>query len=1001
MGICPECLFSAGLGTITNDAGQEKLRAFQPPTPQELAPLFPQLEILELLGRGGMGAVYKARQVRLDRMVALKILPPGIGEDAAFAGRFEREAKALAKLQHPHIVTLYEFGQTQSLPDGGAQPLYYFLMEYVDGVTLRHLLQARHMSAPEALAIVPQICEALQFAHDRGIVHRDIKPENILLNKAGQVKIADFGVAKIVATEMEKVPPVATAFEAGAAEVTEAGKTIGTPNYMAPEQIAHPGAVDHRADIYALGVVFYQMLTGELPGQRIEPPSKKVHIDVRLDEIVLRALEKEPELRYQQASILQTQVETIAEGDAQLSSHGNGAAPSINNPASRWVYGLNYRSRATLFGLPLVHVAAGIDPATGRPRVAKGIIAIGGIAQGVVAVGGTALGGITMGGVSCGVLSYGGLSAGLLAFGGAALGLASGLGGMSVAPIAMGGVAVGIYAYGGQGVGRHVLDSATHDPAAAHFFLPWADRLLNSMLWGNLGCLLLMMGVIILVPWWLIRRGHAGAASDSDQEREQLLNSIYAWLGLMDRGDYAGSWTAAAESFQRVMKREEWEAKGGQVRHPLGGVISRQFRKGRFKFGGLRYEARLATAFEGLPRAMETVTFGRQANGEWKALGYLIRPASYKFKQRMKKLFFWLAWMVVIVLMLREYVIAPYYIPTDAVAPELPRGSRLLVWKLGRHFASGDLIAYRHAGTVYVARVARDEGDELVINRNGEADAKVGSGDVIGKVVSIYVRGSENTSDPSSKKVVSASPTPEDQNVALAATTAWLGLMDGGKYAESWEQAAESFRNVETRGDWIATSQQVRSPLGKVLSRKQTSAKISKTVEGMPDGNYFVVHFDTAFEKQAATEETVSFAQEKDGQWRAIGYFIKPKEGPEAHENPQWESDAAKAALAWLGKADAGAYAETYRDASGDFRKALTEAQWVAALNQVRKPLGELKHRAPKSSQSMTTVPDMPKGQYVMLQYTVSYASKESAVETVFLQRESDGSWKVGGYFIR
>jgi len=143
----------------------------------------------------------------------------------------------------------------------------------------------------EALAIVPQICDALQFAHDQGIVHRDIKPENILLDRRGRVKVADFGLAKIIGGAIEPVPG---ASRTGASLLTETGKILGTPQYMSPEQIAHPADVDHRADIYALGVVFYQMLTGELPGKKIEPPSKKVHIDVRLDEVVLRALEKKP-----------------------------------------------------------------------------------------------------------------------------------------------------------------------------------------------------------------------------------------------------------------------------------------------------------------------------------------------------------------------------------------------------------------------------------------------------------------------------------------------------------------------------------------------------------------------------------------------------------------------------------------------------------------------------------------------------------------------------------
>jgi tRNA A-37 threonylcarbamoyl transferase component Bud32 len=277
-------------------------RPFTPPAVAELAPLFPQLEIIELIGQGGMGAVYKVRQKELDRIVALKILPPGFG-DAAFAERFAREAKALARLNHPGIVTLYEFGRS----DG----LFFFLMEFVDGATLRQVLHGGRISPREALAIVPGICDALQYAHDQGIVHRDIKPENILLDRRGRTKVADFGLAKLMESGGGVSDSQASA-PAAPSLTTQASKVLGTPQYMAPEQVDHPAEVDHRADIYALGVVFYQMLTGELPGRRIEPPSKKVHIDVRLDEVVLRALENKPELRYQQASEVKTAVETIA-----------------------------------------------------------------------------------------------------------------------------------------------------------------------------------------------------------------------------------------------------------------------------------------------------------------------------------------------------------------------------------------------------------------------------------------------------------------------------------------------------------------------------------------------------------------------------------------------------------------------------------------------------------------------------------------------------------------
>jgi serine/threonine protein kinase len=343
-GLCPACLLK--MGAAADTVTDAKQKAFVPPGVAELAPLFPQLEILELVGKGGMGAVYKARQKQLDRIVALKILPPGIGDDPAFAERFAREAKALAKLNHPGIVTLYEFGSVENkigamqtltpslshpMGEGGRRPgegsLFYFLMEFVDGVNLRQLLAGGRISAREALAIVPQICDALQFAHDQGIVHRDIKPENILLDRRGRVKVADFGLAKIVGAERGSVSRSSDE-SAGASEqsepsesaaghrpalqsLTDAGKVMGTPQYMSPEQITAPGEVDHRADIYALGVVFYQMLTGELPGKQLKPPSSKVQIDVRLDEVVLRALEKKPELRYQQVSEVKTLVETI------------------------------------------------------------------------------------------------------------------------------------------------------------------------------------------------------------------------------------------------------------------------------------------------------------------------------------------------------------------------------------------------------------------------------------------------------------------------------------------------------------------------------------------------------------------------------------------------------------------------------------------------------------------------------------------------------------------
>jgi hypothetical protein len=297
---------------VATEAGGTPGPGFVPAPVEEIAKLFPQLEIIGFIGKGGMGAVYKARQPSLDRFVALKVLPPTSASDPGFAERFNREARALARLNHPNIVMVHDFGR--------AGALHYLLMEFVDGGNLRQVEAAGRLAPEQALAIVPQICDALQYAHNEGIVHRDIKPENILLDKKGRVKITDFGIAKILGLTVEKEP------------LTGARDVMGTPHYMAPEQVEKPRTVDHRADIYSLGVVFYEMLTGELPLGKFAPPSRKVQVDVRLDEVVLHALEKEPELRYQQASQVKTAVENIATTAPGSSAEGTaGASPQAEN----------------------------------------------------------------------------------------------------------------------------------------------------------------------------------------------------------------------------------------------------------------------------------------------------------------------------------------------------------------------------------------------------------------------------------------------------------------------------------------------------------------------------------------------------------------------------------------------------------------------------------------------------------------------------------------------
>ena len=276
-GLCPRCLMALNFDTRTMPQGEEAAPS-SPLSPEEMSEYFPQFEILEYLGRGGMGVVYQARQKALDRLVAIKILAGEWQGDSNFAARFEREAKTLAQMSHPNIVTIHDFGEKEGL--------YYIVMEYINGVNLRDLLKERKLEPEQALSIVPPICEALEFAHSKGVVHRDIKPENLLLDREGRIKIADFGIASLIGTSTEK---------------------SGTPPYMAPEQ--QEGQSDERADIYALGVVLYEMLTGERPGQDWLSPSQKAGINHPIDKLVRRAMHQNPEDRFQTAAEFRTSIE--------------------------------------------------------------------------------------------------------------------------------------------------------------------------------------------------------------------------------------------------------------------------------------------------------------------------------------------------------------------------------------------------------------------------------------------------------------------------------------------------------------------------------------------------------------------------------------------------------------------------------------------------------------------------------------------------------------------
>ncbi len=267
---------------------------WQPPSLQELAALLPQYEFLELIGVGGMGAVYKARQMALDRLVAVKILPPVSDDgDIDYAERFKIEARTLARLSHTSIVAVYDFGQT-------AAGQLYFVMEYVDGTDVAQmLLRSGRLPQAHALAIIAHVCDALACAHAQQVIHRDIKPANILIAKNGQVKVADFGLASLGGQQDRSVKGD--------------GVVLGTPDFVAPETLILGAPVDGRADLFAVGVMLYNMLTGKLPNQAGLPASALVpgEVDPRLDVIIRRAMETDPELRPASAQELRAELDRV------------------------------------------------------------------------------------------------------------------------------------------------------------------------------------------------------------------------------------------------------------------------------------------------------------------------------------------------------------------------------------------------------------------------------------------------------------------------------------------------------------------------------------------------------------------------------------------------------------------------------------------------------------------------------------------------------------------
>ena len=261
---------------------------FQAPSVEELQPHFPAYEITAFIAQGGMGAVYAARQVSLDRPVAIKILPRQFGADPQFRSSFEAEAKSMARLNHPNLIAVYDFGD--------ADGMLYIIMELVEGKSLHHSAYGRAIDQEEAARLVAGISHGLAHAHQHGILHRDIKPGNILLGPEAVPKIGDFGLARPVGEDHNPDEIV-----------------WGTPGYSAPEVVNNPDQVDQRVDIFAVGVLLYELLTAKVPSEPWQPPSAVSQCSPEFDRIIRRATHPSPELRYAKADDLAKELDALGD----------------------------------------------------------------------------------------------------------------------------------------------------------------------------------------------------------------------------------------------------------------------------------------------------------------------------------------------------------------------------------------------------------------------------------------------------------------------------------------------------------------------------------------------------------------------------------------------------------------------------------------------------------------------------------------------------------------
>ncbi len=457
---------------------------------------FGDYELVEEIARGGMGVVYRARQISLDRIVAVKMILAGQLADQDDVARFCAEAESAARLSHRGIVPIFEVGEHEGQ--------HFYAMGFVEGTSLEDRICEAPLSCSAAAELIRQVAVAIDFAHQNGVIHRDLKPANVLLDSSDQAHVTDFGLAKRIDRD---------------SKLTQSGQVLGTPGYMPPEQAS--GQLDQvgpAADVYAIGAVLYATLTGRPPFQAASPvdalmqvmqrdptPPRQLNseIDRDLETICLKCLEKEANQRYASAGEVVAELERYERGE-----------PLIARPVSarellwRWHTRLRenkvvrVRSTNGIGSLPWVDIAIGPDPETGQKEgSARGVFAIGDTAIGVIACGDSAKGVVAIGNSCLGIISFGVRAIGLIAIGNFGIGLISisafaiglvAFGALSTGWVAVGGVAVGQYAFGAAALGQYALGIGRGDAEALQFFRSWLRLFLKG------GWVVLALGILFV-----------------------------------------------------------------------------------------------------------------------------------------------------------------------------------------------------------------------------------------------------------------------------------------------------------------------------------------------------------------------------------------------------------------------------------------------------------------------------------------------------------------------